>query len=56
MISKTTETFVLNEIENKTLSEFQTILMQMRDCAAKKETQLKIECIYADLSTLIPIS
>lgn len=54
MISKTIETFELNEIENKTISDFQSVLMQMRDCAVKKETQNKIENIYANLMTLIP--
>lgn len=54
MISKTIETFELNEIETKTLSDFQNVLIQMRDCAVKQDTQSKIESIYTTLITLIP--
>lgn len=53
MISKTIETFTLNEVETKLLSDFQSMLMQMRDCAEKRETQSKIEYIYNDLINLV---
>lgn len=55
MINKITESFSLSEVENKTLNEFQNILLQMKEIATRTETQHTIENIYCNIIGLISV-
>lgn len=55
MINKITESFRLSEVENKTLNEFQNILLQMKEIATRSETQHTIENIYCNIVSLVSV-
>lgn len=56
MKSKIIETIELSDIENKIVSDFQEMLLRMKDCATQKETQYSIENIYCGIVNLISIN
>ena len=55
MISRIKETFEFSEVEGKLLSDFQDMLLQMKESATRKDTQRIVENIYCNLISLISV-